>query len=403
MLNFVNIKNHMNQNKAMLLKNKEVAIIGGGPGGLTLARLLQQKGLAVKVYERDIDKDARVQGATLDLHVESGLKAIEAADLMDAFKATYRPGADKGRVMDEHATIVYDEHLQEATQDFASEHFRPEIDRCDLRDILLDALKPDTVVWDSHLIAISKAGQSWKLEFKNGSNVTSDIVIGADGANSKIRPLVTPVKPFYAGITIFQGNVVDAELNAPHVFQLLKGGKIYVHSGGKSFHISSKGDGSIDFYVSYKIDEDWLQASGIDFSDRSQLLEWCNKVFTGWDEVWFELFENVSLPLLVRPQYCMPLDQSWDAQSNVTLLGDAAHIMPPSGEGVNLAMLDALELSQCLTDPNFESLQDAIAAYEKPMQERAIHEAKDSMEIAEWMHGDNAMASLLQLLDPADK
>ena len=52
----------------MLLENKLIAIVGGGPGGLTLARLLQLKGANVKVYERDLNKDARVQGSLLDLH-----------------------------------------------------------------------------------------------------------------------------------------------------------------------------------------------------------------------------------------------------------------------------------------------------------------------------------------------
>ena len=70
----------------MLLKNKQIAIVGGGPGGLTLARLLQLKGANVKVYERDINKDARVQGTTLDLHEESGLKALRHAQLLDEFK-----------------------------------------------------------------------------------------------------------------------------------------------------------------------------------------------------------------------------------------------------------------------------------------------------------------------------
>ena len=384
----------------MLLADKQVAIIGGGPGGLTLARLLQLKGIKAKVYERDIHKDARMQGATLDLHLESGLKAIEAAGLMPAFKASYRPGADKGRVMDKHATILYDEHEKTAIEDFTNEFFRPEIDRSDLRDILLNSLEPETVVWDSHLLAISKAGDSWKLDFKNGEVVTAHIVIGADGANSRIRPLVTSVVPFYSGITILQGNVEHAESNAPHVFELLNGGKIYIQSDGKSFHISAKGDGSIDFYVSSKIDENWLQSSGIDFSDRTQILEWCTKTFSGWNEIWFELFSGTSLPLLVRPQYCMPLDESWETQSEVTLLGDAAHIMPPSGEGVNLAMLDALELSESLTNTEFTDTYTAIAAYERVMLARAVQEAKDSMDMVAWMHGDDAQVRMLQLLNP---
>ena len=103
------------------IKDKEIAIIGGGPGGLTLARLLQMNGADVKVYERDADKDSRPKGATLDLHEESGLAALEAAGLMDAFWANYRPGADKMLIMDEKANIIYDEHSE-----VASDRGRPE-------------------------------------------------------------------------------------------------------------------------------------------------------------------------------------------------------------------------------------------------------------------------------------
>ena len=238
----------------MLIENKKVAIIGGGPGGLTLARLLQLKGADVKVYERDVNKEVRVQGATLDLHYESGLKAIEAADLMDPFKQKYRPGADKGRVIDKHANIIFDEHTKEYKKDFGSESFRPEIDRGDLRDLLLDALKPDTVVWDSHFIKMSPAGNGWTLEFKNGTTVTADIVIGADGAGSKIRPYVTPIRASYAGIIILQGNVENAATVSPSMHQLLKGGKIYVHTDDRYLHVSAKGDGSI--VIPYENDAD---------------------------------------------------------------------------------------------------------------------------------------------------
>ena len=383
----------------MLLENKRVAIIGGGPGGLTLARLLQLKGADVKVYERDFNSDVRVQGATLDLHFESGLKAIEDAGLMDVFKAHYRPGADKGRVVDALANILYDEHSQVADEDFSNEWFRPEIDRGPLRDILLDSLQSGTVVWDSQFLSMAKVGDLWQLQFKNGTTARAHIVIGADGANSKIRPFITPVKPSYSGIIILQGNVINAEITVPHIHQLLKGGKLYAYNGGKYLHVSSKGDGSLDFYISCKKDENWLQTSGIDFSDRVQVIAWFKKEFSDWGDVWLELVENVSLPLLPRPQYCMPLDQAWDTQPDLTLLGDAAHIMPPSGEGVNLAMLDALELTENLTNDEFKNTQSAIAHYENQMLIRAEKEARDSLEMVEWMHGEDALDKMVKMLN----
>lgn len=383
----------------MLLHDKQIAIVGGGPGGLTLARLLQLKGVNVKVYERDLDATIRVQGATLDLHFDTGLKAIEQAGLMSVFKKNYRPGADKGRVIDKHGKIIYDEHKEVNHDDFNSEWFRPEIDRGPLRNMLLDSLKSGTVVWDSHFKSMVQVGNGWKLEFKNGTTALADIVIGADGANSKIRPFITATKNFYSGTTILQGNVPDSEIAAPNIHQLLKGGKIYVYNDNKFLHISSKGDGSIDFYISCKVNEHWFQNSGIDFSDRLQVLAWFKKDFPGWADLWLELFEHLSLPLMFRPQYCMPLDQTWDAQPNVTLLGDAAHLMPPSGEGVNLAMLDALELCECITNDNFINIQTAIAAYEEPMRARAAKEAHDSLEMTEWMHAEGAQVKMVQMLN----
>ena len=381
----------------MLLENKNVAIIGGGPGGLTLARLLQRKGVEVKVYERDVNREARVQGATLDLHFESGLKAIKAAGLLEAFKTAYRPGADKGRVVDRHGKIVYDEHGAEYKEDFSNEFFRPEIDRGPLRNILLDSLQPGTVVWNSQFVTMWQAGSAWKMEFKNGATATADIVIGADGANSRIRPFITPVNPLYAGIVIIQGNVPDAETAVPHMHHLLQNGKIYAFGEEKFLHVSSKGDDSIDFYLSCKKEENWWRTCEINFSDRQQVYSWFKKEFPGWDHIWLTLIENTSLPLMPRPQYCMPLEKRWNALPNLTLLGDAAHIMPPSGEGVNLAMLDALELCECLTNDELNDLQTAMATYEKEMVIRAAKEARDSMEMKEWMHEEGAQTTFIQL------
>ena len=124
----------------MLTQDTKVAIVGGGPGGLTLAKLLQDKGAHVQVYERDLNKNARQQGATLDLHEGSGLLAIEKAGLMDQFKKHYRPGAEKLRIVDEQARFFFDEHTETKDTSFGNEYFRPEIDRDPLRDIFIEEM-----------------------------------------------------------------------------------------------------------------------------------------------------------------------------------------------------------------------------------------------------------------------
>lgn len=384
----------------MLLKNKRIAIIGGGPGGLTLARLLQMHGVDVKVYERDANKDVRVQGATLDLHIDSGLKALQQAGLMEAFKAIYRPGADKVRVADKHARIVLDDHNNDAPISFEDEWFRPEIDRGPLRDLLLESLYANTVVWNCHVVSILPIDTSWKIIFKSGASATADIIVAADGANSKIRSMITPIKPFYSGITIVEGAVYNSEKAAPKMHKLLNNGKIFALSDDKSLIISSKGDGSLVFYTGCKTEERWCYDSEINFIDKEEVAAWFKKEFAGWDDVWLELFENASTGFIARPQYCMPFDQAWVTLPNLTMLGDAAHVMPPyAGEGVNMAMQDALELSECLLNNNLQTVHAAIGIYEKKMLARASDVAKMTMESTDIIHSSNALSFISQLLE----
>jgi 2-polyprenyl-6-methoxyphenol hydroxylase-like FAD-dependent oxidoreductase len=382
----------------MLLQDKQIAIIGGGPGGLTLARLLQQSGAAVTVYERDHSRYGRVQGGTLDLHHDSGLAALRAAGLLDAFRARYRPGADKLRLTDQHATIFLDQHAEEQEESFGDAWFRPEIDRGPLRDLLLDSLRPGTVVWDRQLAALAPRGTGWQLTFRRGAPARADIVIGADGAGSRVRPHLTPIQPFYSGVTIVEGTVYDSAYNAPRLHALLRGGKIFAMHGSKTLVVSAKGDGSLSFYTGTKTAEAWARSSGLDFADAAQVGVWFRREFAGWDALWLELFASATTHCVARPQYCMPLDQAWPAQPSLTLLGDAAHLMPPyAGEGVNMAMLDALELSQCLTSPEFPDLQAAIAHYEQHMRRRAAVVAQETLEQTEALHSPGALTYLLEL------
>lgn len=380
----------------MLLQNKQIAIVGGGPGGLTLARLLQRKGVNVKVYERDKNKDARVQGAPLDLHDESGLAAIIEADLLEEFRSNYMPGADREKIMNEHAEVFFSDHDTKQELDFGHPHFRPEIDRGVLRKILLESLLPETVIWDSHFVSMSQHNEGWLLHFKNGNSVYADVVVGCDGANSKIRPYITDIKAFYTGITMLEGNIYNAETVAPDISELLSGGKIMAFGNNKDILMGQKANGEIGFYASFRASENWAADSGLNFSDKEQVLEWFKLEYTDWSNTWYQLFENVSAPFIPRPIYCMPLDQSWKALPNLTIIGDAAHVMPPfAGEGVNMAMLDALELSNCLTGGIYSSLQQAIEAYEVNMRSRAAAVADESLQNGEKMHSEDALSTML--------
>lgn len=380
----------------MLLENKQVAIIGAGPGGLTLARLLQMKGVNVKVYERDVNKDARVQGSPLDMHENSGWEAIRKADLVEAFTKNVRQNADKKIIINEKAEIIYSDHNHIMIKGSEPEVSRPEIDRGALRRIFLDSLAPETVVWDSHFISMEKQNKGWLLNLKNGASVYADLVVGADGANSKIRPYITDVKAFYSGVTMLEINIQNAEEVTPHIYKLLNGGKVMAFGDGKNVLGGQKFIGGLGFYISFKPDENWVANSSLDFYNKAQLLEWFKKEYSDWSSIWYSIFEHMEIPAIPRPIYCMPLDQTWESKPDVTLLGDAAHVMPPfAGEGANTSMFDALELSEFLTSGQFDTLREAISTYEFNMRKRASAAAKQSLENGERMHSAGAMEKML--------
>ena len=384
----------------MLLENKQVAIIGGGPGGLTLARLLQLKSVNVKVYERDLNKNARVQGAPLDMHDNSGLAAIHKADLFEEFKNNFLPGADKTLILNEKAEIFFSDYEMNVHEDFGNEYFRPEIDRGALRKILLESLQPETVVWDSHFISMKVQNEGWTIHFQNGHSVYADIVIGADGANSKIRPYITNSKPLYSGITMLEGNIYESKIATPVIHSLLKGGKIMAFGNAQNLLLGQKGDGALGFYASFKADEIWAKTNGPDYTDNKQMLEWFKTTYPEWSSIWYELFENASVPFIPRPIYYMPLDQTWKSLPNITMIGDAAHVMPPfAGEGANMAMLDALELSEFLTSEKCKTVQEAISFYEINMRERASKATQESLENGEKMHSKDALKTMLEFFN----
>jgi 2-polyprenyl-6-methoxyphenol hydroxylase-like FAD-dependent oxidoreductase len=375
----------------MLLGNEQVAIVGGGPAGLALAKLLQLKGADVKVYERDVNRDVRVQGATLDLHEGTGLEALKRAGLLDEFYKHHRPGASKMRLVDGMLNIAFDDH------DFASitAETRPEIDRAPLRDILLNSLQPDTVKWDSHFVSMEKEKSGWLLHFKNGSSTYADLVIAADGANSKVRPYLSDIKPIYSGITLIEGNIHDAAKYSPRLFSFAKGGKVMAFDDERFVGYGTKEDGSIMFVLNFKTPENWVEESGIDFNNKKEVLEWFKKEFSGWSGEWHEFLTNDAVYFIPRPQYYFPFNQSWETDESLTMIGDAAHRMPPyAGEGANVALQDSFELAECLTANQFTDIKTAIAHFEKGMVARGAEATKDTLENSERMFAKTGLTQM---------
>lgn len=369
---------------------KHIAIIGGGPGGLTLARLLQLQGAEVRIYERDQSRDARVQGSALDLHEDSGLAALEAAGLTEAFWASYRPDLNQLRLTDPHGTIL---HTHART--ISGEGQRPEIERGPLRDLLLDSLTPGTVVWDRKLDLAHLSGDKVALQFAGAETILVDLAIGADGANSRLRALVTPLRPEYVGVSLVEGYVPNAQQTVPELWHLLEGSALIALGSERTLGMGTKPDGGILFYAGLKSPEPQAPQSLNEAKTPEQRIAWFHANYPGWADLWVPLFAQAA-SLVWRPLLVCPPDQHWQPNPHATVIGDAAHVMPPyAGEGVNMAMLDALVLSQHLAREN--DLAKAIAVYEAEMFTRMRRMTDDTMTNTEMFYVPDAATRVVDL------
>lgn len=220
----------------------------------------------------------------------------------------------------------------------------------------------------------------WELKFNNGTEAIADVVIGADGYRSKIRPYLTNIKELYSGATFIQGEIEFPEKDCPEMYRLVNKANLIAMGIGKTIAVQPSGDGSrLTFYTAAMYPENWIKNSGIDFNDSNEVYAYLVKFYEGWNPVFFTLFKACT-SFIPRPINYFPPDQNWKTKANITLIGDAAHLMPPSGEGVNTAMLDALELSECLSSGTFNDMEIAIGAYESRMLARSDVLGKEAME-----------------------
>ncbi|MGW3791880.1 FAD-dependent oxidoreductase [Micromonospora arida] len=335
-----------------------IAIAGGGLGGLTLARILHRHGIDAVVYDREASRSARPQGGALDLHPESGQLALAEAGLAGQFRSEARPEGEEHRILDPTGrTLVH--HVPHP----GSFSGRPEIDRGALRDLLLDSLPDDTVAWRHRLVAAThRPAEGWDLTFDDGQRASCDILIGADGARSVVRSLLTDVELSYVA-TLVQLSVVDVDRRHPDLAELVGPGNLWCIGVNQILAAQRLGDGSLQVGISLRAEDQPLDT----YRSKQALLD----LFAGWNPrltALIEAAESAPTPRLIE---AMPIGTRWTSRPDVTLIGDAAHLMPPVGEGANQAMLDAAELAGQLA-ANPADPDSAIRTYEESMFSR-IH------------------------------
>ena len=355
----------------------KVAIIGAGPAGCTLARLLTRASIPVTVFEGESTMSDRAQGGTLDLHTDTGLKALREADLYKEYSRYARYDGEALNVADKNLVSVL--KLGGTTE--ASSRGRPEIDRARLREILVDSLPEGTIRWNCRLRHVDPGSLS--LHFDHGVETDFDLIVGADGAWSKVRPVLTDVKPQFVGLGGYDFFIHDAENSHPDLFKLVNRGSLFVYSDGKGVNAQQRGDGTIIAYASGQREEDWKVTCGYDIHNASEVKKAIREEFKDWAEPLVKLTQVADeTDFIARSYYILPPGHRWTHKAKVTLIGDAAHLMTPhAGEGVNVAMEDALNLAHAIIESkdSVTALDNNVSKFEDGMMTRATKVQKHSL------------------------
>ncbi|MBF0749928.1 FAD-dependent oxidoreductase [Mammaliicoccus lentus] len=364
---------------------KHIAIVGGGPGGLMLGLLLQRQGFSFTIYERGYQNMHSDRGGSLDIHDDSGQLPLKEAGIFENFRKHARYEGEDTRIVNKDGEILYDE-------DAEGEGNRPEIDRGKLCDIIMEQIHPENIKYGFKFEKlIQRDNGEVELVFENGTTVMTNLVIGADGAFSQIRSYLTNAKPEYTGISMIEMNSDENE--HPDLLKFNKNGKLIGLGDDQAILGQRNGDGRIMAYISFKTKYEKLdeyRKLSLDALKERLLAE-----YSDWDSELQNYIAYSYDDIKFRRIYKLPIGLTWATQPNITIIGDAAHLMSPfAGEGVNMALYDAYILAESFK--NFNNLTEVLKVYEQQMFETTKVHAKESQDNLEIFFSENGAKKMAQ-------
>lgn len=379
-----------NRNRPPLSSHSlRIAIVGAGLGGLTLARVLHVNGIPAIVYEGEASPTARLQGGLLDIHAYNGQLGLKAASLYDKFLGLVLPGEDAKRVVDRHGTVLFDKPASGSTA-------KPEVDRGALRQLLIESLPDGVIQWGRKLVNVCALSDGrHALAFHDGSTMTADLLIGADGAWSRVRPLLSPEQPLYVGTLFIEARLFDGPVRHRASAEAIGTGTLMAVEPGKAILAHHHANGTLHTYIALSKPQAWLDA--IDFGRPLAALRKIADEFAGWVAPLRALVTASDTVPVVRRIHALPVDHRWERSPGVTLVGDAAHLMSPfAGEGANLAIFDGAELAHALRD-HPDDIEKALTLYEAALFSRSAAVAEQTAQNHLRFFGEEAPWSVVRM------
>ncbi|HEY2022691.1 FAD-dependent monooxygenase [Paraburkholderia sp.] len=341
------------------MSKPRIAIVGAGLGGTAAAALMQRAGYPVRLYEQAPAFSRLGAGIHLGPNV---MKIMRRMDCEDALN-----------VMGSHPDYWYSRDwktgeaiAQIPLGDFALKEYGASyltVHRGDFHALMTEAVAPGTIEFNKCLSGIEELDHEARLTFADGSVETADIVIGADGVNSKIRDhLLGAQPPRYTGYVAHRAVFAASRLGADPFDLCVKWWSEDRHM--MVYYVSARRDEI--YYVTGVPQAEWPAGQSVAPSSRDEMRE----AFAGYHPSVQKLIdatpEVTKWPLLERDP--LPL---W-SRGRLVLLGDACHPMKPHmAQGAAMAIEDAAMLTRCLDEVGANDYANAFALYEANRAERA--------------------------------